>query len=152
MESFLLPIIKEFAPDLMIISAGFDSALGDEVGGLGVTPVGYSYMTQQLRKVQKRTLVALEGGYDCEALEKCSEAVIKTLLLPIEMEREEEVKLLEESGAPEGTTFEQLMMESMINPREQFKKTTEALAKSLEKFWPLQCEGALRVKRRTNTL
>jgi histone deacetylase 6 len=50
-ESILFPVIRDFAPDLMIISAGFDSAEGDEVGGLGVTPLGYSYMTRELRKI-----------------------------------------------------------------------------------------------------
>jgi len=33
-----LPIIKEFKPDFIFISAGFDSAKGDPLGGLGVTP------------------------------------------------------------------------------------------------------------------
>lgn len=31
-ENIFFPIIKEFSPDLMIISAGFDSALGDPLG------------------------------------------------------------------------------------------------------------------------
>ena len=68
------------------------------------------------------------------------------------MEPEDEVKLLEECGAPEGTTFEQLKMEAMIKPRDQFKKTSESLAKSLEKVWPTQCAQLLTEKRRTNTL
>lgn len=63
----------------MIISAGFDSALGDTVGGVGVTPVGFAYMTWVLKKICKRTLVVLEGGYDLNALEASSEAVVKTL-------------------------------------------------------------------------
>jgi acetoin utilization deacetylase AcuC-like enzyme len=44
-ETIFFPIIKEFNPDLIIISAGFDSALGDPLGQIGVTPVGYAYMT-----------------------------------------------------------------------------------------------------------
>lgn len=44
-ESIFFPIIKEFNPDLLIISAGFDSALGDPLGQIGVTPVGFTYMT-----------------------------------------------------------------------------------------------------------
>jgi histone deacetylase 6 len=44
-ESIFFPIIKDFAPDLLIISAGFDSALGDPLGQVGVTPIGYAYMT-----------------------------------------------------------------------------------------------------------
>lgn len=44
-EKVFFPVIKEFKPDLMIISAGFDSALGDPLGEVGVTPTGYAYMT-----------------------------------------------------------------------------------------------------------
>ena len=65
----------------MIISAGFDSALGDPLGGIGVTPVGYAYMTWGLRNLCQRTAVILEGGYDLAALERSSEAVVRTLLV-----------------------------------------------------------------------
>jgi len=44
-EQLFFPIIREFSPDLIIISAGFDSALGDPLGQVGVTPLGYAYMT-----------------------------------------------------------------------------------------------------------
>ena len=80
-ENVFFPIIREFNPDLMIISAGFDSALGDPLGQIGVTPVGYAYMTWGLRKLCQKTAVILEGGYDLEALERSSEAVVRTLLV-----------------------------------------------------------------------
>ena len=64
---------------MIIISAGFDSAKGDMIGNIGVTPVGYAWITQGLRKIQKCTSVILEGGYCLEALAKSSEAVILTL-------------------------------------------------------------------------
>jgi len=44
-EKVLFPIIEEFKPDLIIISAGFDSAHGDPLGGFKLTPEGYAYMT-----------------------------------------------------------------------------------------------------------
>ena len=44
-ETIFFPIIAQFAPDLIIISSGFDSALGDPLGGIGITPTGYAYMT-----------------------------------------------------------------------------------------------------------
>ena len=50
-ETFFFPIIREFAPDMIIISAGFDSAKGDPLGGIAVSPVGYAWMTQGLRKI-----------------------------------------------------------------------------------------------------
>lgn len=75
-ETIFFPIIKEFSPDLIIISAGFDSALGDPLGQVGVTPVGYSYLTWGFRALCPKIVVALEGGYDLNALEVSSEAVI----------------------------------------------------------------------------
>ena len=50
-EQVFFPIIKLFNPDLIIISAGFDSALGDPLGEVGVTPAGYAYMTWGLRNL-----------------------------------------------------------------------------------------------------
>lgn len=78
-ENFLFPIIREFGPDMIIISAGFDSAKGDPLGEIAVTPVGYAWMTQGLRNIQSCIAVVLEGGYSLEALEVSSEAVIKVL-------------------------------------------------------------------------
>lgn len=50
-EQFLFPLIREFAPDLIIISAGFDSAKGDPLGGIEISPIGYAWMTQGLRNI-----------------------------------------------------------------------------------------------------
>ena len=78
-KTVLFPIIKEFEPDLILISAGFDCAKGDPLGGVFVNPVGFAYMTWGLKLLCKKVVVALEGGYDLTALEQCAEAVIKTL-------------------------------------------------------------------------
>ena len=48
MERILFPIAKQFNPDLVIISAGFDSASGDPLGGMSVDPEGYAYMQTRL--------------------------------------------------------------------------------------------------------
>ena len=78
-ESVFFPVIREFKPDLLIISAGFDSAVGDPLGGVGVTPLGYAYMTWGLRSLCKKVVAVLEGGYDLHALEVSTEAVVRTL-------------------------------------------------------------------------
>ena len=80
-EQIFFPIIKLFNPDLIIISAGFDAAFGDPIGECAVTPAGYAYMTWGLRNLCPKMTVVLEGGYDLEALEVSSEAVVKTLLI-----------------------------------------------------------------------
>ena len=75
----LFPLIKAFKPDLILVSAGFDSAKGDPLGGIGVTPVGYAWITYGLRQLQSTMAVVLEGGYNLEALASSSEAVIRVL-------------------------------------------------------------------------
>lgn len=80
-ETVLFPIIREFSPDLIMVSAGFDSAHGDELGCFNVTPIGYSWITHGLRKIQPKMCIALEGGYSLEALKRSSLAVLETLLI-----------------------------------------------------------------------
>lgn len=63
-QQVVMPIASEFDPDLVIISAGFDAADGDNLGGCFVSPAGYSHMTHMLMQLAKGKVVAcLEGGY-----------------------------------------------------------------------------------------
>ncbi|KAG2317650.1 hypothetical protein Bca4012_068555 [Brassica carinata] len=48
---------SEFSPDLVIVSAGFDAAIGDPLGCCDVAPAGYSRMTHMLGDQVKRKLV-----------------------------------------------------------------------------------------------
>lgn len=47
-QRVIMPIALEFNPDLVIVSAGFDAAAGDTLGGCFVTPAGYAHMTHML--------------------------------------------------------------------------------------------------------
>jgi histone deacetylase 6 len=58
------PVLKEFNPDVILISSGFDAANGDPLGGFTITPNGYYYLTKMILDLRKPTLVALEGGYN----------------------------------------------------------------------------------------
>ncbi|KVI06496.1 Histone deacetylase domain-containing protein [Cynara cardunculus var. scolymus] len=63
-EHIVLPIAYEFAPDITIISAGFDAARGDPLGCCDVTPAGYAQMTKMLSSLSSgKLLVILEGGF-----------------------------------------------------------------------------------------
>jgi len=120
----------------MIISAGFDSAAGDPLGGLGVTPVGYSYMTEGLRSLSKNTIVVLEGGYSLKAISDSAEAVIRTL--KIEKDDQENLeKLLAELSEGTYTSYSQLVTEAMIKPRESFRQMASKVAKTHIKAWPI---------------
>lgn len=48
MQQVILPIAYEYAPDLLIVSAGFDAAVNDPIGGCFVTPQGFAHMTSLL--------------------------------------------------------------------------------------------------------
>ncbi|KAL4556782.1 hypothetical protein LXL04_034942 [Taraxacum kok-saghyz] len=47
-DHILIPVAKEFKPDIILISAGFDSALGDPLGGCCITPNGYAIMLKKI--------------------------------------------------------------------------------------------------------
>lgn len=80
-QKIVMPIAQEFDPDLVIISAGFDAAAGDELGGCFVTPACYSHMTHMLMSLANGKVVAcLEGGYNLRAISKSAVAVAKTLM------------------------------------------------------------------------
>lgn len=80
-QKIVMPIAQEFDPDLVIISAGFDAAAGDELGGCYVSPACYSHMTHMLMSLANGKLaVCLEGGYNLEAISRSALAVAKTLM------------------------------------------------------------------------
>jgi len=79
-ERLLMPIAREFNPQLVFVSAGFDSAAGDEEGYL-LTPSGYSYLLSQLMGVAGgKVVVELEGGYNIPAISYGLHACTATLL------------------------------------------------------------------------
>ncbi|KAF9070565.1 histone deacetylase complex protein [Rhodocollybia butyracea] len=80
-QRVVMPIAMEFAPELVIISAGFDAALGDELGECKVSPAGYAHMTHMLSGLAGgRLVVALEGGYNLDATMHSALAVTKVIL------------------------------------------------------------------------
>ena len=138
----------------MIISAGFDSALGDPLGEIGVTPVGYAYMTWALRNLCPKTAVILEGGYDLEALERSSESVVRTLLTDsgdVEAFNGLLAELCDNKDEP--PTLASLEADALSNVRESFRQNASNVAKAHKKSWPclshLVCE---KMKRRNSGL
>ncbi|KAH8904003.1 hypothetical protein BR93DRAFT_158794 [Coniochaeta sp. PMI_546] len=80
-QKIVMPIGQEFNPDLVIISAGFDAAAGDELGGCFVTPTCYAHMTHMLMSLAGgKVAVCLEGGYNLEAISQSALAVARTLM------------------------------------------------------------------------
>ncbi|KAG8910506.1 Histone deacetylase hda1, partial [Tulasnella sp. 417] len=77
----VMPIAYEFAPELVIISAGFDAADGDDLGECHVSPAGYAHMTHMLSSLANgKVVVALEGGYNLNSISSSALAVAEILL------------------------------------------------------------------------
>ncbi|KAF4120950.1 histone deacetylase 6 [Geosmithia morbida] len=80
-QKIVMPIAHEFNPDLVVISAGFDAADGDELGGCFVSPTCYAHMTHMLMSLAGgKVAVCLEGGYNLRAISDSAVAVAKTLM------------------------------------------------------------------------
>jgi acetoin utilization deacetylase AcuC-like enzyme len=83
-EGLVAPVIREFRPDFLMVSAGFDAHRRDPLGGLQVTTEGFVRMAAVLREVAEdccdgRMLLVLEGGYDLEALGSSVRGVLEVL-------------------------------------------------------------------------
>jgi acetoin utilization deacetylase AcuC-like enzyme len=86
-DEVVLPVVRQFAPELLIVSAGFDAHERDPLGGMRVTTPAFAAMTMALRAVAEqcghgRIVCVTEGGYDLHALAASIDAVIETLNQP----------------------------------------------------------------------
>ncbi|XP_013183933.1 histone deacetylase 6 isoform X2 [Amyelois transitella] len=79
-HQLLLPMAFEFSPELVLISAGYDAALGDEKGEMEVTPACYATLLHQLRAACPAVCAALEGGYCLPSLAEGAALTLRTLL------------------------------------------------------------------------
>jgi acetoin utilization deacetylase AcuC-like enzyme len=83
-DELLLPIARQFKPELVLISSGFDAHYRDPLGGMRVTEDGFLAMTRRLQRLADeccagKIVAALEGGYDLRALAECGRTVIDEL-------------------------------------------------------------------------
>ncbi|HTD53584.1 MAG TPA: histone deacetylase [Thermoanaerobaculia bacterium] len=80
-DRVLLPLARGFEPDLVLVSCGFDAAEGDLLGQMRLTPAGYAQMTRRLQTLAGgRLVLALEGGYNLDAIGRCAAACTRVLL------------------------------------------------------------------------
>ncbi|XP_058180770.1 histone deacetylase 5 isoform X2 [Rhododendron vialii] len=114
-DHVLIPVAKEFNPDIIMISAGFDAAVGDPLGGCRVTPYGYSVMLKKLMEsAQGKIVMALEGGYNLDSIANSVLACVEVLV--------EEKPL---SGSSEAYPFESTW------------RVIQAVREKLSPFWPI---------------
>ena len=78
----VLPVLRQFEPDLIIVSAGFDAHERDPLGGMRLSTAAFAAMTLELRAVadaccRGRIVSVVEGGYHLQALAASLDAVIE---------------------------------------------------------------------------
>lgn len=81
----ILPKIKEFKPDMVLISAGFDAHAKDPLANISLTTDFFGWMSQRMMEVAEqysggRLISLLEGGYHLEALPRCVAKHLEVLL------------------------------------------------------------------------
>jgi acetoin utilization deacetylase AcuC-like enzyme len=74
-KKILSPIVSEYKPEFILISAGFDIYKADPLGGMQVTAEGFGALTSELMTLahefsEDRILFTLEGGYDLQGLQE----------------------------------------------------------------------------------
>jgi len=83
-DRIVLPVLTQFEPDLLLISAGFDAHQDDPLGGMRLTTAAFGAMTAALRGVAEeccrgRVVAVTEGGYDLQALAASLDAAVSAL-------------------------------------------------------------------------
>ena len=84
-ETIILPRLRNFAPDLLVISAGFDAHMRDPLANLNLLEPDFEWATQKLMDVADnfaggRVVSLLEGGYDLQALGNSVAAHVAALM------------------------------------------------------------------------
>ncbi|MFK7901961.1 MAG: histone deacetylase family protein [Nitratireductor sp.] len=81
----IFPAIENFAPDIILVSAGFDAHYRDPLGGLQLTLNDFDWVTGELMELagkhcENRLVSLLEGGYDLEGLGESVQAHVSRLI------------------------------------------------------------------------
>jgi acetoin utilization deacetylase AcuC-like enzyme len=84
-ESRVLPRLRDFKPDLVIISAGFDAHMRDPLANINLVEADFAWATQKLMDIADqcadgRVVSLLEGGYDLQALGSSAAAHVTALM------------------------------------------------------------------------
>jgi acetoin utilization deacetylase AcuC-like enzyme len=79
MEELVEPAIRAFEPELLLVSAGFDAAFGDPLGGMRVSAEGFRELGRRARRLCNRVAAVLEGGYNVDTLPELVEAAHRGL-------------------------------------------------------------------------
>ena len=84
-EEILVPSLRRFNPDLILVSAGFDAHRDDPLANLNLSLTGYNWISRELIKLSNeicagKIVFFLEGGYNLDVLSNGVSNAIKGLL------------------------------------------------------------------------
>lgn len=83
-RTILIPVAREYRPELILVSAGFDAHLDDPIGGMLVSESGFAFLADDIMRLAGEcscgAVFVLEGGYDLGALRLSVRCVIETML------------------------------------------------------------------------
>ena len=85
MRELVEPVVTAFAPELILLSAGYDAHTRDPLGEMRLSTEGYTAMTAHVQRLAAscchgRLAAVIEGGYDLTAFEACLEATLTQLV------------------------------------------------------------------------
>jgi acetoin utilization deacetylase AcuC-like enzyme len=93
-EDLITPVLEQFAPELLLVSAGFDAHMRDPLASMELSATGFEQIAGRLAKAcsaagERPTPigVVLEGGYDLQALEESLAATLGALAAPTRLPR-----------------------------------------------------------------
>ena len=85
LETVILPRLRDFQPELLVISAGFDAHMRDPLANLNLLEADFDWVTRKLLEVAEKTangrvVSVLEGGYDLQGLANSVSAHVAALM------------------------------------------------------------------------
>ena len=83
-EERWLPALRDFAPEFVFVSAGFDAHVADDMSHVNLTDKDYEWVTEHIVEIAAATaggriVSALEGGYELHSLARCAETHLRVL-------------------------------------------------------------------------
>ena len=117
-KEVLVPIADLYKPEIMLVSAGFDTHCDDPLGGMKVTEDGFAEMTKIILDISEKhcngkTLFVLEGGYDLNGLTGAVKSVI-----------------MEMKGVPA------LTLDKKGSPSKEVIQVVDRVKKTMRPYWP----------------
>ena len=116
LDEIVYPVLTDYSPDILLVSAGYDAHQNDPLGGLKLSTDTYHRISENVKKLAKKTVFTLEGGYNITALPHCIYASLAGLF----------------DLDPETYDFEQAENEQIAMHVEQ---TVKNIRKTVSEYW-----------------